>query len=240
MNFRIILVEPENEGNVGSVARAMKNFGFNDLWIVNPKMEIGSQANALASHARDILQKARRVRTIEEATEGCGQVVGTTAISGTRPSNILRTTLSPEEYARLIGSIDEQIGLVFGRESLGLSNEELDRCDALITIPACAEYRTLNVAMACTIILYELHKHLHQVEKAIRPADSETRNRLIEHFQKLTDLARTPEHRRRMAIRAFRNLLSRGLPSKRETLLLMGIVRRACRLAERESKAQKR
>lgn len=240
MKIRIILVEPEHEGNIGSVARAMKNFGLSDLWIVNPKTEIGSLTNALASHAKDTIQKARIVGTIKEATEGCGQIVGTTAISGTRPSNILRTTLSPEEYAHLVESADEQIGLVFGRESLGLSNKELDGCDALITIPTCAEYKTLNVAMACTVILYELHKHLHHVERTIKPADSETRKRLIRLFQRLTDLTKTPKHRRRMATRAFRNLLSRGLPSKRETLLLMGILRRACHLAEKESTDHRR
>jgi len=233
MRLRVILVEPEHEGNIGSIARAMKNFGFDELCIVNPRTEIGSQAKAYASHAHDILEKSKTVGTLDEALEGCGHVAGTTAIPGCRPTNVLRTTLSPERYACLAGSLEEKVGLLFGRESLGLSNMELDRCDALITIPASAEYRTLNVAMACTIVLYELHKHTHHRPETIPHSDSQTIGRLTGYFEKLACLVGTPEHRRRLAIRAFRNLLSRGLPTKRETLLLMGIVRRAlCQLQE--------
>ncbi|MCJ7505335.1 RNA methyltransferase [Candidatus Bathyarchaeota archaeon] len=240
MHVRVILVEPEHEGNVGSVARAMKNFGFDELWIVNPKTEIGSQAKAYASHAFDILQGSRVVRTIDEALEDCNQVVGTTAISGRRSSNVLRTTLSPGEYARLIGSVEERVGLLFGRESLGLSNEELDKCDLLITIPASKEYRTLNVAMACTIMLYELHKHIHHVEKTAQRSDFRTNSRLVEYFERLANVVGTPHHRRKLAVRAFRNLISRGLLTKREALLLMGIVRRACSRTRERSESRTR
>jgi tRNA/rRNA methyltransferase len=233
MRLKVILVEPEHEGNIGSVARAMKNFGFDELCIVNPKTEIGSQAKAYASHSYDILERSRIVRTIDEALEGCGHVVGTTAIPGRRPANVLRTTLSPERYARLAGSLKDKIGLIFGRESLGLSNMELDKCDALITIPASAEYKTLNMAMACTVVLYELHKYTHGMPEPIQHSDSQDIGRLIEYFERLARQVGTPEHRRRLAVRAFRNLLSRGLPTKRETLLLMGIIRRAyCQLQE--------
>ena len=228
MHVRVVLVEPEHEGNIGSIARAMKNFGFDELWIVNPKVEIGSEAKAYASHAYDIIQRSRIVSTISEAFEDCIQIVGTTAISARRPSNVLRTTISPERYAQMIGSIEGRIGLVFGRESLGLSNEELNKCDMLITIPANIEYRTLNVAMACAIVLYELHKHIHHTVKAIQLSDAQTSSRLIGYFEKLAKLVGTPDHRRRLAVRAFRNLLHRGLLTKREALLLMGVIRRAC------------
>ncbi len=233
MRLKVILVEPEHEGNIGSVARAMKNFGFDELCIVNPKTEISSEAKAYASHSQDILERSRIVGTVDEALEDCGHVVGTTAISGRRPSNVLRTTLSPERYARLAGSLKDKIGLMLGRESLGLSNVELDKCDALITIPASAKYRTLNMAMACTVVLYELHKHTHAMPEPLQRSDSQATGRLIEYFERLARRVGTPEHRRRLAVRAFRNLLSRGLPTKRETLLLVGIIRRAyCQLQE--------
>jgi len=228
MQVRVILVEPEHEGNIGSIARIMKNFGFTDLWIDNPKTRIDSQARAYASHANDILQRAKIVKTLEETFEDCSQIAGTTAVPSRRPSNILRVTLSPEEFADKIRSSKGRVCLLFGRESMGLSNQELNRCDVLISIPASKDYRTLNVATACAIILYELYKHTHDVEKAIQPADPQTRKRLFGYFEKLTHLVGAPNHRRRMAVRAFRNVVSRGLLSKREALLLMGIIRRAC------------
>jgi len=233
MQVRVVLVEPEHDGNIGSIARVMKNFGFTDLWIVNPKTQIGPQARAYASHAGDILKKSKIVTTIKEASKDCTQIVGTTAVPSRRPSNVLRVTLSPEEYADRIRSKRERVCLLFGRESTGLSNTELDQCDALITIPTTKDYRTLNVASACAIILYELRKHVSYFEKTIQPVDSQTRRRLVGYFDKLTHLVGAPSHRRRFAVRAFRNVLSRGLLSKREALLLMGIVRRACHAKKR-------
>jgi len=228
MQIRVVFVEPEREGNIGSIARIMKNFGFADLWIVNPKTQIDSEARAYASHADDILQRSRIVTTLEEALKDCGQIVGTTAIPGQRPSNVLRVVLSPEEYAEKIRLSKERICLMFGRESTGLSNEELNQCDVIMTIPVSKGYRTLNVASACAIVLYELYKHMHGAQKAFQPVDSDIRARLIGYFEKLADLVGTPSYRQRKAVRAFRNMISRGLLSKREALLLMGIMRRAC------------
>ncbi len=228
MRVRVVLLEPEHEGNVGAVARIMKNFGFSDLWIVNPKTEIDRQARAYASHANDVLQRSKIADTLEEAIKNCDHIAGTTAIPGRRPSNVLRLALSPEEYADRIKSSKERVCLIFGRESTGLSVEELNRCDMLITIPANKEYRTLNLATACGIILYELYKRVQHIERTAQPADSQTRGRLLRYFEELAFLVRSPNHRRKIAVRAFRNVLSRGLVSKREALVLMGIIRRAC------------
>ena len=93
MQVRVVLVEPKHEGNIGSIARLMKNFGFTDLWIVNPKTQIGLQARAYASHGGDILKGSKIVTTIKKASKGCAEVVGTTAISSSRPSNVLRLSL---------------------------------------------------------------------------------------------------------------------------------------------------
>ncbi len=239
MQIRVVFVEPEHEGNIGLIARIMKNFGFADLWIVNPKTQINSEARAYASHADDILRRSKIVTTLDEALKDCDQIAGTTAIPGQRPSNILRVVLSPEEYAEKIGQSKERICLVFGRESTGLSNEELNRCDIIITIPASKDYRTLNVASACAIVLYESYRHMHGAQKAFQPVDSHIRARLVGYFEKLVGLVGVPSHRQRKAVRAFRNVISRGLLSKREALLLMGIIRRACNRTKRESKSMK-
>lgn len=207
MQIRVVLVEPEHEGNIGAIARVMKNFGFTDLWIVNPKVQIDSQAMACASHADDILRESKIVATLDEAAENCSRIAGTTAIPGRSPSNILRVALSPEEFAENIGAIRGRVCVVFGRESSGLSNEELNRCDVLVTIPASKDYRTLNVTSACAIILYELYRRLRSIEKTMQPADPQTRKRLISYFDALTQLAKAPCHRRRLAVRAFRNVL---------------------------------
>ncbi len=228
MQIRVVLVEPEHEGNVGSIARAMKNFGFTDLWIVNPKTQIDSEARARASHGYDVLRRSKIVTTLDKALKDCGQIAGTTAIPGQRPSNVLRVVLSPEEYAQKIKLRKDRICLVFGRESTGLSNDELNQCDVIITIPASKDYRTLNVSAACAIVLYELHKHMHGAQKAVQAVDSDVRARLARYFEELAEQVETPSHRQRKAMRAFRNVISRGLLSKREALLLMGVIRRAC------------
>jgi tRNA/rRNA methyltransferase len=229
MQVRVVLVEPEHDGNIGSIARIMKNFGFSDLWIVNPKTQIGQEAKTYASHAGDILERLKIASTLKEVFEDCAQVVGTTAISGRRPSNLLRVALTPEEYARISRHKQGRVCLLFGRESSGLTNRELDECDAVITIPTTECYRTMNVASACAIILYELRKHGLDSRKTAEPVDNQTRKRLVGYFSKLAQSVGAPSHRRRLAVRAFRSVLSRGLLSQREALLIMGIIRRACR-----------
>jgi TrmH family RNA methyltransferase len=233
LKLKVVSTEPEQEGNVGSVARLMKNFGFNDLWIVNPKCQLNAKAVALASRANDVLNSARIVKTLQEAISDCDVVIGTTSLSARRPSNLLRTAVPPDGIARELVNSKSKIALVLGRESSGLSNVELNQCDFVVTIPSSKEYRALNVSTACAILLYELSKNMHYSGVSVTPADRLARKTLLDNFSKLSQAACVPEYRRKLAERAFRNLVSRQFISKREALLLTGTFRRAVMMFER-------
>ena len=155
-NIRIVLVEPKGSGNIGSVARAMKNMGLKDLAIVGGGRTKSFWARAMAVHAKDILQGVRRFATLREAVADCGLVVGTTCRRGLYRDH----SRPPREVAQRILSSSARCAkcaLVFGPEDHGLSNRDLKHCQWLITIPTHPDYPSLNIAQAVMICLYEIY-----------------------------------------------------------------------------------
>ena len=150
-NIRIVLVETSHTGNMGSVARAMKTMGLTNLWLVNPLVKPDSQAIALAAGASDVIGNAQIVDTLDEALAGCSLVVGTSARSRTLPWPML----DPRECGLKSVSEAEQapVALVFGRERVGLTNDELQKCHYHVAIAANPEYSSLNLAMRCRLSL---------------------------------------------------------------------------------------
>jgi tRNA/rRNA methyltransferase len=149
MSLRIILVGTKHSGNVGSVARAMKNFGLHDLVLAAPRCDLDRQAYALASHAADVLDGAKVVSSAAEALAGCTLVFGTTARLRASPSY---RVLDPRAA---VGELpDSGAAVMFGPEDTGLSNSDLDLCQAAVRIPT-AEYASLNLAQAVNVIVYE-------------------------------------------------------------------------------------
>jgi len=217
-------VEPEKEGNIGSIARSMSNFGLTHLWLVSPKTAIGDEAYRYATRGKEILEKAWIVETLSEALKGADHVVGTTAIVGTSSRNVLRTTLNAELASRLAGTIGS-VALLFGRESTGLNNRELEQCTMIVNIPANENYNVLNVATAASIVFYELHKVGHVRSRSLEPSQQSV-ERLASMFAQLATVADLPAHRRRLADRAFRNVLARSVISRREVSLVMGVLRK--------------
>lgn len=226
MEIRVVLVEPEHGGNIGSVARLMKNFGLNELWLVNPKAEIGEEARAFASHAQEILAGANIVETLDKALSGVGYVVGTTSILAKHTSNINRVSITPREFARTVWEVGCKVALLLGREGTGLSNEELTRCDIIVTIPSNPAYKTLNVASASAIIFYELwDSRLSNRRGTIEEADRDHRERLVLLFSQICQHINLPAHKERLVKKAFKNIVCRAFISKREATLIMGIFR---------------
>lgn len=225
----MVLVEPEYEANLGSVARAMKNFGLNELWLANPRVELGPEARRYAAHAQDVMEDIVVAESLDEALGGIGSVVGTTATHGRRAMNVRRTAITPEEFAKRAISTSGKVALLLGRESTGLTNDELSRCDFVVTIPASDEYGVLNIAVASAIIFYELFKAQNEVGRRgyVEEADRDLKERLVDLFDHLSLKVGLPAHKRRLAKRAFRNIISRAFVSKREATLLMGVFRRA-------------
>lgn len=228
LNLRVVLVEPEHEGNVGSIARLMKNFGLSKLFLVKPMMDLGKEAYTLAMHAGDVLTEASIVDALEDAVAGAQWVVGTTSIVAKKPGNLRRTAITLEALTELTRTRQGELALLFGREGTGLSNQELDRCDLVVTIPSSATYRALNVASAAAIVFYELwtgagHPGAREYSDE---ADAEIRERLQGLFNALAVQGGLPPHKRRLAAKAFHNVVSRAFMSKREAFLILGVLRR--------------
>lgn len=228
MRIRVVLVEPEYEGNIGSIARSMKNFGLRELYLVKPRVSLGTEAYAYASHSREILDGAIVTRSLDEALEGADLIVGTTAVVGRRPANLLRIPLTPQQFGRHLVGSKRLVGLLFGRESKGLSNRELSLCDVVVTIPSNEAHPVLNVAMAATILFYEIFKAVSACHLTGLPLASRAiRTRLLEVFEGAAVLAGLPSQKRQQAKRAFGNVVSRSFITAREASLITGVLRRS-------------
>ncbi|HET8689811.1 MAG TPA: RNA methyltransferase, partial [Methanosarcina sp.] len=156
LEIRVILVEPMYQGNVGSVARAMKNFGYTDLVLVNP-CKLEGEARAMSSHARDVLEGARITSTLEEAVKGANLLIGTTGVASSKTGEHIRLPLyTPKELKEKLKGCSGTIAILFGREDSGFRNDELKSFDMLITVPTSEIYPIMNLSHAVAVVLYEL------------------------------------------------------------------------------------
>jgi TrmH family RNA methyltransferase len=158
--IRIVLVEPSHPGNIGAVARAMKNMALRELWLVKPKLFPDPEATARASGADDLLAAARVVDTVEEALAGCGYVVATT--SRDRDQNFRVLDVRAAAQRLVLEARSAPAAVLFGAERTGLLNEHLEASHALIRIPANPEYLSLNIAMAVQLVAYELFRAMEE------------------------------------------------------------------------------
>ena len=225
-DVRVILVAPKFEGNIGAIARSMANFDVSELYLVHP-CEIGDDAYRRAKHGADILDNAKIVDSIDEALEGCFLVVGTSGVATKGDRNYIRIPVSAHEFAEKVKDYNEKIAILFGREDIGLLQDELARCDVLVHIPSSDIYPILNLSHAATIVLYELFgKGLESPE----PADLEEKERMFAFFDKLLDDIDYPEQRKEYTSAMFRRMMGRAVPSKYEYNTIMGVVGDASRL----------
>ncbi len=153
-NIRIVLVNTSHPGNIGGVARAMKNMGLSRLVLVAPRQFPDEQAVWRAASAADVLDTAVVADTLGEAIADCQFVVGTSA----RGRRIPWPLLDPRRCAERIASVSgtEQVAVLFGREDRGLTNDELQLCNLHLNIPTDDAYSSLNLAMAVQVVCYEL------------------------------------------------------------------------------------
>ncbi|RKS85136.1 tRNA (cytidine32/uridine32-2'-O)-methyltransferase [Orbus hercynius] len=154
-NIKIVLVETSHTGNIGSAARAMKTMGLSKLCLVNPIVKPDSQSISLAAGASDIIKQAQIVSSMEEAIAGCQLVIGTSARSRHLQWPHLESFESGEKIIEEV-QLGYQVALVFGRERVGLTNEELQKCHYHVSIPANPEYSSLNLAMSVQVLCYEI------------------------------------------------------------------------------------
>lgn len=233
-NIRIVLVETSHTGNMGSVARAMKTMGLTNLWLVNPLVNPDSQAIALAAGASDVIGNAHIVNTLDEALSGCSLVVGTSARSRTLPWPML----DPRECG--LKSVEAakhaSVAIVFGRERVGLTNDELQKCHYHVAIAANPEYSSLNLAMAVQVIAYEVRMAWLAAEEKNTRIDSASEDEA--HYPLVDDLERFYNHLETVLLDAefikinhpgqvmnkLRRLFNRARPESQELNILRGML----------------
>jgi len=231
-NIRIVLVETSHTGNMGSTARAMKTMGLSNLYLVNPLVKPDSQAISMSAGASDVIGNATIVDTLDEALAGCSLVIGTSARSRTLPWPMLEPRECGELSAKT--SVSSPVALVFGRERVGLTNEELQKCNYHVCIPANPEYSSLNLAMAVQLIAYEVRvAWLSQLEAAKPQTEQEATP-----YPLIDDLERFYVHLEQVLLKVgfirkqhpgqvmsrLRRLFTRAHPEAQELNILRGIL----------------
>jgi TrmH family RNA methyltransferase len=226
MDVRIILVEPLEAGNVGAAARAMKNFGFTDLWIVGGKTERTDNVSAWwAVGALDVVESSTRVETLAEALADCHLTVATTAVRGRH----VYEQLTPAAVARIASQElgpEHRLGIVFGREKYGLSGEEVAQCQRTASIPTWPEFPTMNLAQSVAIFCYELGKDARPPAQTADPAPQHLAQRLSRHARALfEEIGYFGDKNPDRICAELQALAGRAVLTTREASLLLKLVR---------------
>ncbi len=232
-NIRIVLVNTTHPGNIGGVARAIKNMGLTQLYLVEPKDYPSERAEWRASNAVDVLANATVVETLDEAIADCGLVVGTSA----RERRIPWPLFTPRECGeRSVKEASQHpIAVVFGREDRGLTNEELHKCHYHVHIPSNPEYSSLNIAAAVQVLAYELRvscltaqqngEPLHFDDWDMPPAKSEALENYYEHLEKtLQKLDFIQADNPRQTMTRLRRLYNRVRLDEMELAIMRGML----------------
>ncbi|MEM9254553.1 MAG: tRNA (cytosine(32)/uridine(32)-2'-O)-methyltransferase TrmJ [Pseudomonadota bacterium] len=228
-NIRIVLVNTTHPGNIGGVARAMKNMGLERLYLVAPRRYPDEQAEWRAASAEDVLRKAVITQNLEDAIHDCQFVVGTSARERRIPWPLLDARQCAERIAEMSGR--EQVAVLFGREDRGLTNEELQLCNLHLNIPTSDTYSSLNLAMAVQIVCYELNMLVTQalgseIEHWDAPfATQQNMERFYQHLEKtLVDIEFLDPKAPRQLMARLRRLYSRVRLDEMELNILRGIL----------------
>jgi len=224
MNLRFVLVRPEHDMNVGAVCRAIKNFGFSELWLVDPQCKLGLEAKKYAKHSEEVLSNAQKAATLAEAVKGCEAVVGTTGIPVRFQGRIFKNCIPLDRlYEKIKGF--ENVAIVFGPEGTGLSEADTDLCDIVITIPTAPAHRVLNLSHAACTCAYQLFLDSCRDKKTKDGIEykraSEHKIGMLENlFAEALKSSPTVRDKKKVA-KAFQRLVKRSLPSEDEVSTLL-------------------
>lgn len=228
MTVRIVLVGTTHPGNIGAVARAMKNMGLSDLALVNPRHFPHDEAIARASGATDILDTAMVVSSLAEALTDCVYVAGASA----RPRTLGWPTTGPRDCAErmMLEGKKGKVAAVFGPEKTGLHNDDLDLCHTLLTIPTNPDFSSLNLAMAVQVVTYELRVASTLdggpgFESEAPPATGEEMEHFYRHLEKVfAEVKFLDPENPRFLMRRMRRMFIRARPDVNEVNILRGFL----------------
>jgi tRNA/rRNA methyltransferase len=228
----VILDRPKEDGNVGAVARVLRNFGGSQLVLVAPRAPLGPEARRRAMGGLRLLKRARICPTLEEALAGQDLVVGSTDLSTGRTRSYLRRSVTPAELGRLLSEVEGKVGLLLGPEDNGLARETLQRCDLVVTVPTERSFPSMNLSHAAAVLFYEIyHRRRPPLPPALRREPIVLNGREEELFfrtlARFLEEIRYPAHKRPGMELLFRRVLGRSLPSEYEFSMLLGFLHRA-------------
>jgi len=225
-NLRVVLVSPKFSGNLGMVARAMKNTAIEDLRLIAPRAEINKEAYMMAPTGADILDTARLHDTLFDAVADCGVVIGTTRRRGV----IRRNIISPEEAASMLAQRLRagKAALVMGAEDTGLGNDDLALCHWIVGMHTGAEHESFNLSHATAILLYLINRAV-TAEQGVRKLAEASRLEAmftdLNRFLRETGFSHEADPKRMMTL--VRLMLHRAGLSDREVRIVRGILRQA-------------
>ncbi|QGA54485.1 TrmJ/YjtD family RNA methyltransferase [Sulfolobus sp. E5-1-F] len=220
--IRVVLVEPEGEYNIGFVARLCRNFLVDELYIVNPRANI-SEAFRFSAGGKDTLEKAKVVKNFDEAINDVDIKIATSSIADNN-GDILRKSIRPWELLPLIQG--KKVALIFGRESVGLTREEIFKCDFLLYIPANPSYPVLNLSHAVGIVLYEIWKNRELLNNPQTPTISDQSIKLIDKYTEiLYKLLKRSDDDYKMYI-ALKRAIIKGVKDEEEARVIIHFLRK--------------
>jgi tRNA/rRNA methyltransferase len=249
--FSVAVVEPQFALNVGYLARVMANFGLMQLYIISKEKKLLDKEQALrfSSHGYPLIEDVKYLQSVDQLRERFRILVGTTAIRGKRKSNITRKTFSLEQSIPIVRKAIEHepavtkktasrahpqvICFVFGRDTTGLTNEELRKCDYNITISSGTKYNTFNISHAAAILFFAFQNRMRAAQnfdthrEMEREPTRREKERVVTLFQELAEVSDYQDYKITKLIETISRLLDRSNPSLRELYLLMGLASKA-------------
>ena len=223
----VVFVEPETPGNIGFLARTMKNFGLSNLVLINP-CDIENDAYYKAMHAKEVITNRKTYDSLQEfiEKEDIDFTVATTGEAG-GSYNLPRIAVTPEQFAESL-NVNGKVAVVFGREGDGLTNREMSLCDVVVSIPTHEDYPIMNISHAAAIVFYEIFKKKVkscQVED-LEEASNLEKNDLLDCMEEIIGKLGYPPHKCKNALLVFRRVIGRAFISEREAYNLKGTFRR--------------
>jgi tRNA/rRNA methyltransferase len=231
LRLDVVLVRPKEDGNVGAVARAARNFGADSLTFVAPRASLGPEARRRAMGGVPLLKEARTFATLPEAIAGADFVIGTTDLSTGRSASYLRRSISPERLGEILRTLEGEVALLFGPEDNGLAREEIARCDLLVHIPARREFPTLNLSHAAAVVLYAIHRAKGEENPDSTPAperlplNGKEKELFLARIGGLLEVIGYPRHKRKGLLLLFRRVLGRSTPTEAEYRMMLGFLK---------------
>ena len=221
----VVLVEPKLQCNVGLVARAMKNFGFNELYFAGERFVLEEKAYQCSAHAKDVLQNSKHIK-MEDVGETFDTLIGTTSKPKQKETSP-RSSISPAELKDSISNVNGKVAILLGREDSGLSNEELDKCDIVVTIPTSEKYSTMNISHAAAVLLYELYNLRGPVQSEVVLATGKEKEALLGRLSMLLGSLEYSGNKRKIVKRVFRRVIGRAGITSKEVHKISGIFKEA-------------